>query len=753
MFRHLKTKLTLAYGGLLGLILAVISVAVYFSIQNTARGKIADEMRATSAVYSELWRIQAEKLEENASVTAKDFGLREAVATNDIATIASALDNISGRVDIDAAYIVLSDGRVVSPGMEQTERVEPGVWQALTSRGETLGVLAVDEVPYQMVSAQVRAPDLVGWVMFGYQLGAERMQELETLSSIPLNARIVMKPDLTDLEESSGDNIVRLTNVRGFGDMPEAVLVLKYPLAGAMAPFRPMLYAILVMAVGGSLALLICSWFISRSVTGPITKLDHATHELASGKRVHVKVSTNDEIGRLAESFERMAGEIERREDNILRLSLTDTESDLPNRRALHAILQEFQGHTGKHLYCAAISPDRFAKIMAVIGHSSTNLLIAQLGKRIESQASVEGVGRLGTDMIGLVVRARTLDEAHACLAAITTAVSSPIEIDGEKVDIQLSTGFAHHDETNRLHALDRAVIALQQGRQRHAKIFEFDAEAYGDPSGTLSLMSEMIAGLENGQIHMAYQPKIDLRTQKIEGAEALLRWEHPVHGFVSPEDFVRTAEETGHIRPLSEWVLQQVRKDRQAFLDAGMDIKMAVNLSGRLLTDTEFLDWSITLLKGETSRYCFEVTETAVIDDPALALANIQRLREAGIEISIDDYGSGLSSLTYLKQIPAHELKIDKSFVMTLSAGSSDALLIKSTIDLAHSLGMTVTAEGVETAEVMAILSGMGADAAQGYFIARPQACEKTLDFLRNFVADAPRDKGKRGQAGRKSA
>ena len=316
------------------------------------------------------------------------------------------------------------------------------------------------------------------------------------------------------------------------------------------------------------------------------------------------------------------------------------------------------------------------------------------------------------------------------------------MRVRGELVDVQLTAGFSPLSVSVRLSSIDQSVIALHQARQRRLPIFAFDEVAYGDPSGTLSLMSEMMAGLHDGSLFMTYQPKVDLRSQSVCSAEALLRWKHAGRGFVSPEDFVRTAEETGHIRPLTEWVFGQVREERARFLEAGHDISIAINLSGRLLTDTEFLNWALSFLGGEADRYCLEVTETAVIDDPSIALANIQRLREAGFEISIDDYGSGLSSLSYLKQIPAHELKIDKSFVLPLSAGSADALLIKSTIDLAHSLGMKVTAEGVETGEIMSMLSVMGADCAQGYYISRPVRAAELVEFLRTFTVEAEHEK-----------
>lgn len=738
MFKQLKTKLTFAYGSLLGLILISIAMAVYVSVENTAKTKIADEMEAASAVYAKLWSLKSEQLKHSTGALARDSGFREAAASHDVATLASALESTSRRVSVDISGLITVDGKLILAGSAEEREAPVEIWKALTRDGSERGIIEIGGVPHQVVSEPVRTPGLIGWVLFGSALDAAMMKELEGLSSIPLTAKVVMEDDLSNGHGTEKDVVVRDTRIGGFGELTDAHLILSYPIVAAMAPFRTTLFAVIVVTVCGVVALLVCSWFISRSVTRPISTLDNATRALADGRRMPINVSSTDEIGRLAASFSKMADEIELREENILRLSLTDTETELPNRRALQQKLDDICGQGHANVYAAVISPARFARIMAVIGQNASNRLMATLGKRIADLCQVQGIGRLGSDLLGLIITADSDSDAFRRLQDIVRTVSDSIEIDGEKVDIQLDAGFAPFAADERLGSIDRAVIALQQGRGRHVDLFQFDVEAYGDPSGTLSLMSEMIDGLKDGSIYMTYQPKVDLRRQTIGSVEALLRWKHPVRGFVSPEEFVRTAEETGHIRPLSEWVLKQVRADRQSFVEAGFDIKMAVNLSGRLLTDSDFLDWSIATIRDETSRYCFEVTETAVIDDPELALANIERLRDAGIEISIDDYGSGLSSLSYLKQIPAHELKIDKSFVIPLAAGSSDALLIKSTIDLAHSLGMTVTAEGVESAEVLAILSGMGADSAQGFFISRPVKHDEAITFLRDFVHHA---------------
>ena len=210
------------------------------------------------------------------------------------------------------------------------------------------------------------------------------------------------------------------------------------------------------------------------------------------------------------------------------------------------------------------------------------------------------------------------------------------------------------------------------------------------------------------------------------------------MRGQLPPDLFVGMAEETGHIRALTEWVLSRAIEEQSILAAAGHDLLVSVNLSGRLLNDTEFANIAMAMIARAGARICFEITETAVMENPELALKLIDAFVAAGISISIDDYGAGLSSLTYLKQIRADELKIDKSFILAITEGQKDALLVRSTIDLAHSLGMKVTAEGIETDTAFALLAGMGCDIGQGYLIARPMPLRDFLVFLNQEAASS---------------
>jgi EAL domain-containing protein (putative c-di-GMP-specific phosphodiesterase class I) len=212
---------------------------------------------------------------------------------------------------------------------------------------------------------------------------------------------------------------------------------------------------------------------------------------------------------------------------------------------------------------------------------------------------------------------------------------------------------------------------------------------------------------------------------------EALVRWTHPSRGPLAPDLFIPMAEETGHIGALTEFVLRQAVIDQAQLADAGWPVTMSVNISGRLLGDRAFAKHAIDVVRVSKHGFCFEITETAVIDNPKLALENIEMFAAHSISISIDDYGSGLSSLAYLRQMPAHELKIDKLFVQHLTDSKRDALLVRSTVDLAHGLGLKVTAEGVEQPACIALLAAMGCDMAQGYLISRPLPVNDLLTIL----------------------
>ncbi len=505
------------------------------------------------------------------------------------------------------------------------------------------------------------------------------------------------------------------------------MLTLSYPMSEAMKPFQSMFWALGAIALVGLAILLAGTWLLARGLTKPITDLDEAVHRLQQGEHAEVEVTSSDEIGRLATSFNAMAGNIRDREAQLTHMALHDQETGLLNRLSLEREASQADA------YVVTFGIDRFGVVRNAIGYDSMAQLVGALAHRLAVASGGARVACIAAGVVGFVLHAENdkaaLDEATRLCAV----ADQPVTLIGATVDAALTAGLSPTRGTvgGVDSALDRASIALDQARSGHRKAALFDAMAYGDPVGNLSLIGELMTALETAQVWLAYQPKYDLRADAITGVEALMRWNHPRRGFVSPDLFITMAEETGQIRALTEWGVLQAIADQKTLATAGHALTMSVNISGRLLSDESFADFALKAVADTGADLCFEITETAVINNPEVALGVIERFSAAGVCVSIDDYGSGLSSLAYLKRIKADELKIDKAFAMSLDDSARDALLVKSTIDLAHSLGMRVTAEGVETQTALALLRGMGCDMAQGYLIARPMALSGLIERL----------------------
>ena len=434
-------------------------------------------------------------------------------------------------------------------------------------------------------------------------------------------------------------------------------------------------------------------------------------------------------------SMSRSLAETERRERRMTYLTLHDPESGLLNRAALEQDIAAMQPlDNNSLLVVAALGIDRFTQVRGAIGYELFTGLIGEVAARLAELHPGGRIVRLSTAELGLAFRATSLQQANSYAAGFQSSLSTPLRLGENSIDVSLTVGLAIHGVGHELVAsmVERANIALDQARSSKLRICLFDRDVYGNPANNLSLMSEMMLAIEAGELAVAYQPKLDFRSGTVTGVEALVRWPDYRHGPLGPDIFVPMAEETGHIQALSEWVLVRAVADQAELQHAGHDISMSVNLSGRLLHDQGFADRVLAIIGTAAGRFCLEVTETAAMENPELAMRSLNRYRAAGVSVAIDDYGSGFSSLAYLKDLPATELKIDKAFVIDIADSTRNSLLIRSTIDLGHSLGMQVTAEGVETATALSLLALMGCDAAQGYFIGRPMPLPDLFEFLR---------------------
>jgi diguanylate cyclase (GGDEF)-like protein len=772
VFKRLSTKLTVMFGGLFSLALVCIAIACYMAILTYAQTSVQREMVASSSVFRHLWELKSDSQRTSAVLLSRDFGFKSALATQDIATVESAFDNLQARLNSDGGLVIGPQG---APMVGDQGAFGQHVAAALRGKDGFVaagGIISVDGKPYQTVAAPVMAPDLLGWVVFASRLDGKEMRALQGLSSIPLDATIVTrtgngkwtgggpvvgnfrpdqlsgfisrhlsKPEAALVPIRSGQVIATATPLPSLDPNQSSVLLLTYPLSTAMKAYQPLLSALMVIGALGLGFVILAGLYLARSLTRPILALKEAAEALKDGQTgdfSEVRISTQDEMADLSNAFNTMAVAIKDREREIMHMARHDESTGLPNRSAFEdhiATLRERGAEEGMVVVCIGI--DRYVHIRAVWGVSYAHTLVGRLRDILVKIFDQAYIARLSADSLGLVLSPCAADQALPLARAIAARLDKRIRISEEQsLDVPVSIG-VYHDASGRPSAnemVERAQIALDQARAGKIKVAQFDPRTYSELADTLLLTDQLHAALQARALTVHYQPKFSYREGRITSVEALVRWNHPERGMVSPQRFVGIAEESGYIRDLTTQVFATCLHDQAALAAAGFPLDFSINYSGRLLSDEAFNTRTLGILAGAKGRICLEITETAVIEDPRIGLAAIARFIENNIEISIDDFGTGLSSLAYLKQIPAHELKIDRAFVMEIEQGQRDALLVRSTIDLAHGLGMKVTAEGVETEVSFKLLQAMGCDMAQGYGIAKPMAYDHLLTFLHDF-------------------
>lgn len=760
MFSRLRTRLTVLYAALFGAVLIAVSVSVFVAIRASALEQVRGEIGATGAAFDRIWSLRLDRLHESAGLLSRDFGFKGAVATRDEATIVSAMNNLQARIGVDQAFLMTVDGAVI--GAELPDGDAAKLAAAFDAKDEPAGVVSLMGQPYQLVSAPVYTPELIGWIVFTVRLDREEMTSLERLSAIPLRAVVLhrgkgegwnagqsfARKDAEPVRQFIDSSLTRDAELAEILDLtagrtvalakrlpsvdPDgaAVLLLRYPLAKALAPYQPLFALVGGLGLLGLAVVGWGSWALARTITAPIMSLDEAARRLQRGEDAQVRIDSDDEIGRLAASFNTMATAIRDRERKITHQAMHDDDTSLPNRLALEGRAGEAMATSATPVFAAAVRIDRFNEVRGAIGYRLAAEVVRMVGERLNAMDARAHAARIASDTIGFLLPAADAGAALAEAEGLLMRLEQPVRVGGEAVDVNLTLGLAPLTAIPG-QAIEQASIAVDQARAARRKTALFDAEAYGDPAGNLGLMSSLLAGIDRGELELHYQPKLDLRTQRITGCEALVRWQHPTRGRIAPDSFIPMAEETGHIHALTEWVIRRAIEDQKALAAAGHSLAVAVNISGRTLGEAEFADYVDGAVKDAAGKLIFEITETAIIDNPEVALAMLDRFAAAGISVSIDDFGVGLSSLAYLKQIRGEELKIDRSLAGAVDESPRDALIVRSTIELAHGLGFKVTAEGIETEACLSALTGMGCDQAQGYLIARPMPLGELMAML----------------------
>ena len=437
------------------------------------------------------------------------------------------------------------------------------------------------------------------------------------------------------------------------------------------------------------------------------------------------------------------------------RLAMHDALTGLPNRLLAFDRLQQAvaSGRRGGHSVAVVIVDlDRFKEVNDTLGHHHGDELLREIAQRLRAVLRAEDtVARLGGDEFAIVLTQVSNEEAAVAVVRKTLQqLERPVLLERLAVDIGASAGVAmfpaHGEDATQL--LRRADIAMYRAKANRVGVSVYDPTLDDANGERLVLLGELRDAIATDGLGVAYQPKVDVATGAVVGAEALVRWTHPRHGAIGPDRFVPLAEHTGLIASLTDWVLHRAISDCRAWVTAGHDFGVAVNLSPLTLHEHDLVERVRAALDatGLPPRYLtLEITEGAVMLDPEGALATLETLRDLGVCMSIDDFGTGYSSLSYLQRLPINELKIDRTFVTDLGREQQGLVIVQSAIDLGHNLGLRVVAEGVEDARSLGVLRDLGCDTAQGYLVSRPLPPDRLLTWLATSatqaVVPAPRE------------
>lgn len=417
-----------------------------------------------------------------------------------------------------------------------------------------------------------------------------------------------------------------------------------------------------------------------------------------------------------------------------------DALTDLPNHTLLHDRLQQTlleEGRKSSPLSLLVLGLGNFKEINDSLGHHSGDILLKEIGERLRGiSGEPDTVARIGSDEFAVLLPAAGAEGAILTAQKILKTIEQPFILEGLTLEVGARIGIAlcpdHGEDPDLL--IQRADVAQSLAKKDDKDYYIYDPEQDSYNPRRLMILSDLRHAIDNNQLILYYQPKIDLKNGFICGVESLVRWQHPKHGLIPPDQFIQLAEQTGLIKYITLWVVNEALRQCSLWRQDGLELKTAVNLSARNLQDMELPDQIADLLKKwaiPPDLLRLEITESTVMANQRLATEILMHLSDMGIRQAIDDFGTGHSSLAYIKNLPVNEIKIDKSFIKGMGLSKNDTLIVQAAIELGHHLGLTVVAEGVENKESYDLLAQLGCDEAQGYYMSPPIPNTKLMAWL----------------------
>jgi len=782
--RHVRSRIVVFFALLVVLVQGASLLLVNAANTDNARSVIDKELATGERTFQRSLDHSRALLAEHALALAAREQFRDAVAINDVDALTRMVNDSDTRIPAGPLQVVASDGRIMATrladGARESTFAHPSLLVKARQRdGVAMGITLRDGRLYQWVVVPVKTPAPVAWIAAAFPIDDVLARDLASLTALDVsfaarettgtwmvpastlsprnrtalvprgtaNARDNRMTSTLDGREFQ-DRIVALDAIGGV----EAVAVLQRSLGEALARFEHLQTLLMLLAAVSLGGLLVGSFFIARGITRPLNQLAQGAARISQGDySATFDVSSRDEIGALADAFNRMRTSIASHEQEILRLAYEDRLTGLPNRALFNDRLagaMSLARRSGTPLAVLLLDLDRFKHINDTLGHTIGDEVLREVGLRLRSVLrESDTIARFGGDEFAVLLPTGNEERIADVVRKILRCIEQPIQCDSQWLDVGASIGIArypdHGDSPDTL--ISHADVAMYLAKAANSEFAFYDASHDGTQQEQLSLLGELRRAVERNELRIYFQPKIDLRTGRTRGVEALVRWMHPVRGIVPPIEFMPFAERTGFVRTVTRWVLETALSHCGRWLAQGMRLEVSVNISVRDLQNADLPDIVAGLLAScavPAELVCLEITESSFMENPQRALHTLGRLRELGVRLSIDDFGTGFSSLAYLRKLRVHEIKVDRTFIATMEDGD-DMVIVRSTIELARNLGLNVVAEGIENKRSLPRLRAMGCDEAQGFFISRPLPEDKLLEWLRTSPFGLANDEG----------
>jgi len=753
--------------GVLALLLLVVVAATYFAVKTATTRAVENQARVQlqtgSQVFERLLDLRGRRLQYGLDWLTADLPFKHAVAEGKTGPVLAALRRHGTGIRSSEVFVLGLDGKVMVSTLTIFVRGQSFPYDDALRHARRTGlqmlIVALDGRPYLLVQREVIDDLPIARVVMGFPMDKLFASELRSMSNLEVSFLSVQNDTpgplfstqpqayqagtLSLLREGHvdpepkihmfyGQRVLSLVlPLANTGNGDEVRVLLQSPLDHALESFAPLDRQFLGIALAVLLVSLAAALFLARRVSRPLNALVQAAERIGAGDyRTPVRVRSHDEFGLLARAFNAMQSGIAVRERQLAHNALHDPLTGLPNR----ALAMERLGSAisaRRPVVLLYLGIENYRVINEGFGPQGVEEMLREASRCLSiSLLASDTAARIAGSEFLLLLENTEVDRAVARADRLYALLTEPQRIGNDELRHEVSMGIAAYpaDGQQVEELISRAAIARHDAASLpgHLQIYQQDRDLAHQRQ--ITLIRDLRRAAIEGELFLCYQPKLDLKHGHVCQAEALLRWQHPQFGMVSPAEFIPLAERSGSIQLLTHWVIEEGIRQLCEWNRRGLYLQLSLNISADDLLGDELAHRVSALLRRyglPAEQLVFEITESAVMREPEKALKVLHLLRDCGISLSVDDFGTGYSSLAHLKRLPVQELKIDQSFVRNLDETSEDAVIVRSTIEMSHNLGLKVVAEGVEYAHSLRLLERWQCDTAQGYLISRPLSAD----------------------------